>query len=69
MTIAEQELREEMGADDTPDIDDPDVCPECGGVIREVTDNNYGSDADGRRGITVKWLECRQCGYEPKIKE
>ena len=65
MAITERELREEMGADDTPDFDGSDVCPECGGVIRLVTDNNYGADADGRRGMRVEWMECRNCEYTP----
>lgn len=56
----------ESGGDDGQLFpDDPDVCPECGGVMRLVWDNNYGSDADGRRGIRVEWLECRTCGYCP----
>jgi len=62
----EREMRDEMGADDGKDAHDPEVCPECGGHMREITDNNYGSDADGRRGMKVRWLECARCEYVPK---
>lgn len=27
-------------------------------------DNDYGSDADGNRGIRIEWVECPNCGNE-----
>ena len=64
-----KELMEEYGADDgNLYIDNPDNCPEpgCKGIIVVITDNNYGADADGRRGMKVQWKECDTCGEQPK---
>ena len=44
--------------------ENPGICKYCGGTIVIVTDNNYGADADGRRGIKRQWLECSICGEQ-----
>jgi len=43
--------------------------PECPGHIITQTDNHYGADADGRRGITVHWRECSECGEDSDMWE
>lgn len=55
----------EMGGDDYRDVE-PNICPDCGGIVELMFDNNYGADADGRRGIRIEWLECLKCGYQPE---
>ena len=63
--LTELEDRFERGAGDGRDFpDNPDTCEFCGGTVVVMTDN-YGADADGRRGITVQWLECDTCGEQP----
>lgn len=61
------EVRLDCGADDGQLFpEDPDICPVCGGVMRLVFDNNYGADADGRRGVKISWMECRSCEHVPQ---
>ena len=68
--LIKQEERYEKGADDKYHFPDhPDVCEYCGGVVAIVTDNNYGADADGRRGIKVQWVQCMNCGEQPREGE
>ena len=53
---------------DYPELEDcPD--PECNGLIHVMTEMNYGADRDGRRGITVHWRECSECGEDPDMWE
>jgi len=69
MDELERDVFMESGGDDGKLFpEDPDVCPECGGVMRLVWDNNYGADADGRRGVRVEWYECRSCEYCPGVE-
>ena len=40
-------------------------CPECGSVKEPIVENSYEcSDADGNRGIWIKWIQCVECDYE-----
>ncbi len=40
-------------------------CPECGeGTLRFGGYENYGADADGRRGMPIPYFGCDRCGYE-----
>ena len=68
--LIEQEERYEKGADDKYLFPDhPDTCKYCGGIIVIVTDNNYGADADGRRGIKRQWRECMNCEEQEREGE
>ncbi len=41
------------------------ICPECGSDKHPIIEESYEySDADGNRGIWVRWLECMDCDYE-----
>ena len=65
MRAEEWDIKMEKGGDDYRDIE-PDVCPDCGGDVVLMFDNDYGADADGRRGVRVEWLECPRCGFTPE---
>ena len=42
----------------------PPECPECGSKKVAIHKTNENTDADGRRGIWFRCLECLDCGYE-----
>ena len=39
-------------------------CPECESRNVKTQRTYENSDADGRRGMWVRYIECRKCGYE-----
>ena len=48
--------------------DDPDpsdaYCEECKSTnIQYITEHGYGADADGNRGMTIRYWECKECGH------
>ena len=41
------------------------MCPECGSTKQpKVYTTNECTDADGNRGIKIRWVECVDCYYE-----
>ena len=38
--------------------------PDCDGILQGVKDG-YGSDADGRRGVTIYYAWCFTCDRDP----
>lgn len=45
-------------------LETPEKCPECATGVLEGQKENYGADADGRRGRTFYYGKCNKCGYE-----
>jgi len=41
---------------------DENICPECGEKLF-VSEEVYGEDADGNRGIVVVVWDCPNCGF------
>lgn len=65
MSRAELIDRYNLSVEECYDIPEPGICPECGEQTLFATGKeNYGADADGRRGVMITNYGCSECGYE-----
>lgn len=58
----EEDLR---GGADEYEIEEPGICPACNEqTLFPAGSENYGTDADGRRGKKLYYFTCAECGHE-----